>query len=293
MDKLLKNSELEKEIRKHSEKFIQDLLKKPREVGKITDGFYLDLFKLCGFEGGTFEELFKDVEEGEKKILRDRLTALNTVLLMAPPKNYDDEFSAKIDELFKICKDKNSKSLEKVFQRPRLELFRKLLSSWKRSWRVIDEKGLPKEAIIDNKFRIVKSFSEGIYRQLLIVIQEMMQIAFGYGLVKKFGVIIHQLEENPVDLSAFVNKTAYNIRNRDSDENVEFEEDNTITLFDKDNNVIQKLTEDDLEQTITWLSNFTQSVFYTLQKNYFELIGIKSKTEDRVGYLIESFLDIL
>jgi len=293
MNELLKDSELEKEIRKHSEKIIQDLLKKPMEVGKITEDFYLDLLKLCGFEEGSFEELFKDIEDDKKKILRDKLTALKTVFLMMPPKNYDDKFSAKIDELFKICRKKDSKRLKEVFQKPRSELFRKLLSSWMRSWRVIGEKGLPKEAIIDNKFKIVKSLSEGIYRQFFIVIQEMMQIAFGYKPTKKFGDIIGQLDNAPVDMSIFVNQTAYKVRNAESHENIEFEKDNSITLFDKNDQAALRLTEDDLDQTITWLSNFTQSVVYTLQKNYFELIGIKSKTEDRVGYLIESFLDTL
>lgn len=291
MDELLKNSELEKEIKKHSEKFIQDLLKKPKEVGKITDDYYEGLFKIFGSEEGTLEELLKGVEEKKKKILKNKMTALETVFLMLHPKEFDDEFSLKIDKLFEMCRQENSERLKKIFLKPRTELLRKLLSSFKRSWRVIEEKGVPKETVMDNRFKIIKSFSEGIYRQLLIVIQEMMQIAFDYRSTTKFGDIIHQLENAPMDLSVFVNKTAYNIRNCDSHENVEFEKDNTVTLFDNKDNVIQKLTEDDLEQTITWLSNFIQSVFHNLQKNYFGLVGIGSETEDRINHLIESFLE--
>jgi len=293
MNDLLKNSKTKDELIKKSEKFIRDLLKKPKEVGKITDNFYSELFKIYGLDEDSLGVAFNDLSEEQRAIIRDKITSLEIIFLMLPLKKYNNEFSLKIDEFFSKCKAKDSNKLGQIFKKSRLRLMRKLLSSWKRSWRIIGEKDLPKEAVLDNKFRIAKSLSEGIYRELLVVIQEMMQICFGYKPTDRFGRIIDQLEKAPIDMKVFVNKTAYNIRNADSHESVEFEKNNIITIYDKNGNAIQRITEEELDETISWLTKFTNSVFHSLQKNYFDYMKIGHKDEDRIEHMIISMLELL
>jgi hypothetical protein len=293
MDDLLKNSKIKDKIWRNSEEFIRELLKKPKEVNRITDQFFSELFKTCGLDEDFLGEAFKDLSEEQRAIIRDKLCSFEIVFMILPVKKYNDEFSLKIDELFIKCKVKDLDKLGQIFKKSRLELMRKLLLIWSRSWRIVSEKGWPKEAVLDNKLRIAKSFSEGIYREFLTVIQEMMQISLGYKPTDKFGTIINQLEKAPTDLKVFINKTAYNIRNAESHENVEFEKNNNITLYDNNGKVIQRLTEKELDKTIKWLTNFTNSVFHSLQKNYFDYAKIGPKVEDKIEHMIECILELL
>lgn len=284
----LLDPELEKELKESSERFVNDLIKNPQEVGKTIDTFLKELIEILGLEDMLGE--IKGVDEKIKQGFMDALVSLRIILLLKPYEECRDEFSAKFDELFGASRAKDPERLKAVFLKSRPDLFRKLMNSFMRSWRIVPEKGLSKEAVLNNKFSIVKSLSEGIYRELLIVIQEMMQIAFDKNQTTSFGTIIGQLESAPIDLKVFVNRTAYNIRNSESHENVEFGKDNTITLYDK-GKVIQKITEKDLDEAIRWLTDFTNSAYRSLQKNYFGLMQIGHTTEDRIGYISEGFLD--
>jgi hypothetical protein len=120
----------------------------------------------------------------------------------------------------------------------------------------------------------------------------MMQLAFDYQPTDSFGKIINQLEGTPIDLKIFVNRTAYNVRNADSHESAEIEDDQTVTIHDDLGNIFQKVTEEDLNKTISWLSDFTNKVFYALQKNYFDLLKIEND-EDRIEYLKKTLTKFL
>ncbi|MCJ7697467.1 MAG: hypothetical protein MUO73_03955 [Thermoplasmata archaeon] len=289
----LNDPELEKELTELFKKFIHDLIENPKEVNKTMGEVYPGLLSIFGIENDLLKEIVESLPKRQKNAIRDRLTSLETVFLMIPVKKLDDEFSVKVDELFEICKGKKPKKVKTIFSKPRMEIFQKMLTGFERSWRIVSEKDLPKEAVIDNKFRIVKSLSEGMYRELLMVIQEMMQLGFGYKPTDSFGAIFDQLEKAPIDLKIFVNRTAYNVRNADSHESADFEKDHTITIYDKKGKVIQRITEEDLDKTITWLTKFTNSVFHAMQKNYFDYMKIGPKDEDRIEYVKKTFTEFL
>ena len=143
---------------------------------------------------------------------------------------------------------------------------------------------------MDSKVRIIKSLSEGIYYQLLLVIQEMMQIAFDYKPISSFGGIIDQLEKNPYfDTSVLVNRRVKNIRNSEAHEDLEIGK-SYVVLYDRNGKEIEKLTEEDLDEAIDWLITFTRSTLSALQRGYFNVIGIKP--EDRIDYLTSYLLSI-
>ena len=292
MKEPLIDPELEKSLAELFKKFISDLVENPREVNKIMGEIFPGLLARFGIDRDFLKDFIEGLSSLQKNAIRDRLTSLEIAFLMNPVSNYDNEFSGRIDKLFTMCKKKNLQKLKAIFLKPRMQIFQKMLTGFERSWRIVDENGLPKEAAIDNKVHIVKSLSETAYKELLTIIQEMMQLAFDYQPTDSFGKIINQLEGAPIDLKIFINRTAYNIRNADSHESVEIENDQTVTINDDHGTLLQKVTEEDLNKTISWLSDFTNNVFYALQKNYFELLKIEND-EDRIEYLRKTLTKFL
>ena len=84
----------------------------------------------------------------------------------------------------------------------------------------------------------------------------------------------------------------YRLRNADSHESAEIEDDQIVSLYDDHGNKLQKVTEEDLNKTISWLSDFTNKVFNALQKNYFDLLKIEND-EDRIEYLKKTLTKFL
>jgi len=293
--KLLKDEKLMERGREISKKFAERLIKDPMDVGRIFDDLISEIFELSmekvpdvaksmGIEIPSKETLMGQKDKFKK--LFNNLLTLEILFLMLHPKEVNNEFSSKIDNLFEKCKAKDSERLKNIFHKPRVELLRKFQSSWKRSWRDLFGPALPEEARIDNKFKAAKSLSEGLYRELLIVIQEITQIVFDFKPTKHFGMIIDQFEKN-TSTNVFVNRTAYNIRNAESHENIVFENGGKVELFDENNQLIQSVNEEDLDKTISWLTSFTESVTYSLQRNYLEFINVKP--DNRAARLVELF----
>ena len=289
----LYDPEKKKELFELFKRFLQDLINNPKEVGKIMGEVLSGFLETLGIDGDVLKEAVEDLPKEKKDAIVDRFASLDTIFLLSPVGKTEDEISIKIDELFRLCKEKEPKGIDRILLKPRIQIYQKMLTGFERSWRISSEKDLPKEAVIDNKFRIVKSLSEGMYRELLLVIQEMMQLAFGYAPTESFGGILKQLEGAPIDLKILVNRTAYDIRNADSHESADFENDNTVTIRDKKGKAIRTIIEDDLSKTISWLTRFTNSIFYSLQKNYFDYRGIKPTTENRIEYIEKVFTEFL
>lgn len=209
MEDPLYDPEMEKELTKLFQKFISNLIDNPKEVGKTMGEVFPSLLEAFGINGDLLKGVIEGLSERQKNAVRDKLTSLETAFLISPANKIDDEFSEKVNELFLLCKTKRPKMVKMIFTKPRNQIFQKMLTGFERSWRIVSEKELPKEAIIDNKFHIVKSLSESMYKEFLIVIQEMMQLAFDFKPTNSFGKIIDQLEKAPIDLKIFVNRTGH------------------------------------------------------------------------------------
>lgn len=282
--------EVKKKINEHFERLLKELIEKPENVGESLDRFYQSLLGIFAITDEDLKRLFELIDEGKRKALKEKLTSLEFLILMISPEEIDNKISMKISELIEICLKKDVECLKEIYSKSRIELFRKILLSFKRSWMSIRLGDIPKSASMDSKVRIIKSLSEGIYYQLLLVIQEMMQIAFDYKPVSSFGGIIDQLEKNPyLDMSVLVNRRVKNIRNSEAHEDLEIGK-SYVVLYDRNGKEIEKLTEEDLDEAIEWLITFTRSIFSALQKSYFNVIGIKPK--DRTDYMISCLLSI-
>ena len=68
------------------------------------------------------------------------------------------------------------------------------------------------------------------------------------------------------------------------------EENNLVALYDKDNNVIRLLKEEDINKARSWLKAFIRNVFHSLRKNYFEWKDFDFDIENRIVYLMEILL---
>ncbi len=296
--KSLNIRELQKRGNEIYKNFFNRLISNPEDVWGIFDNTGSEISELSkqktrevlesmGIEAPP--EQPPSINEEFKNFLINSISTLEMLSLMLPPKEISNEFSSSINELFNKCERKDREKLDDIFQESRIELLRKAMSSWQRSFKIVIKSDLPIEARIDNKFRAVKSLSEGIYRELLFVIQEMAQIVFGYAPVDNFGVIIDQLEKNTLT-QIFVNRVAYDIRNAESHENIILDA-GKIHLFDKNSHPIRSLNEYDLDKTIDWLVKFTEGVIYSLQKNYLFFINVKP--ENRVDYIVQIFVEKL
>jgi len=289
--KIIEDEELKKEIRGLIERFIFKITEDPLSIDRNFKDFLSEFFNLIdkmSFEIFGVEEPMKQIMNlpKEKKevasFLENYLSSLEAIVLMLPLKEMDNKFTSSVSTLFELSAKKDPKRLENIFEKSRLGLYRKFVESWKRSWRGVAVSDIPEEAKIDNKITVIKRLSEGIYRPLLVVLQEMMQIVYGYRPTEQFGVILDQMSKKDLT-KPFVNMTAYDIRNTESHEDIMRENGNIVRLYNR-NNKFYKIEEKELDEIIKWLTNFTNSVFYSLQINYLNFRGIKP--EERIEYFI-------
>ena len=294
MGEFLSDMDLRNSFMKAFEKFVEDGIRfediKSETVGKLMYKFYVRLFESLGIKVELFEKIFLYADEKDKRILEDRLTSFEMLFFLLPMYEVDKEFSLKIDKLFEICKRKDSVRLEEIFLNPRVEMMRMMLSNFRIHWMYLEGEDLSREDILDKKFSIIKYLSDSMYRELLFVFQEMLQIAFDYPPVDDCDVVIQEMRSAPIDLSIFVNETVCNIHKTENYENIGVEEDNLVALYDKDNNVIRLLKEEDINKARSWLKAFIRNVFHSLRKNYFEWKDFDFDIENRIVYLMEILL---
>lgn len=281
-----KDPKVHEKVGKISKNKLDDMLKNPKNVGTIVDELFPEIFKTCGFNLEELGDFSKNVDDENKQKIVGLIANLRMMFFMQVVKDIDNDISNKISELFDLCEKKDRDALEKIFEKPRLDFLRKFISSFKKSWRLIDEKDLNGEPILENRVMMIKTFSEGIYKEILIVIQEMMQIAYGYKPTTGFGQIIRQIENAPDNMNLLANKIVYDIRNSVSHENVEYEDEKAL-IYDNKSKLQRELTIEELDENFKWISDLVNSTIYTLQIKYFNMMGIGKSQEEKMQYMTQ------
>ena len=287
MGEFLSDMDLRNSFMKAFEKFVEEDIRSD-DVGRLMYKFCIGLFESLGIKVKLFEKIFLYANEETRKTLEESLTSLEMIFLLLPMYELDKEISLKIDKLFETCKQKNPTELEEIFLKPRIEVIQMMFSNFQIHQMYLEENTI--ENMLDKKFDIIKYLSDSMYRELLLVFQEMLQIAFNYPPVKDCNAIIEQIKNAPIDLNSFINKTVCNINKTENYENIDTGENNLYALYDKNNNIIQILKEEDINKARSWLKAFIRNVFQSLRKKYFEWKGFEFNAEYRLIHIIELLL---
>lgn len=260
-------------VRDITKNFLHKVNENPEEFPDIYDEFMKDILSLI------FGIVGMDIEDIEELTDSGRLMTLNLLsgfvtwrfvfetLSGLKPKNIKEKYSHPVGELFRRASEKDKEQLNEVLNEPAIRDFKKMETSFKKGLRNLLTQSKGKGKIYD-KIDGFRDVVEGLYKPSIELIVKITRIATDESPdnLSLSGIINYLNDVDSLDLSVLVDERIIHVRRAaahidhyDCNESSEY-----VEINNQEGKPIMKITEDELDELISKISEIIKNIHYTL-----------------------------